>query len=370
MALTQVQYGILTPDVQQDIGISFKNRIINGAMRIDQRNAGAAVTNANSYIVDRILSEVYGAATGRWTAQQVTDAPSGFTNSFRITVTTADASPGANFAYAFAEQRIEGNNVADLNFGTASASPITLSFWVKSSITGTFSVVFSSLEGRVYAAQYSIVAANTWEYKTITVPGDTTGTWLKSNGQGLSVRFGHGGSSVSIAPNSWGNAAVGILGATGNTNLMATNGATWQITGLQVEKGTTATAFDYRSHGTELALCQRYYLSTLQESFPAHLHTLGTGNYVTHGIYSFPVEMRSNPTVALFAYHLDSGGSNVGDGRNGMKRYIAGGTINYFTHTFGYGVRSTRKGIVAVNMGENTTNNEHYAAGFTATSEL
>ncbi len=159
----------------------FRNRIINGDMRIDQRNAGASVTATNSvrYTVDRFACFA-GAPSGAgvFTAQQVSDAPAGFTRSLRATVTTADTTASADSQYFFA-QYIEGNNIADLGFGSASASSITLSFWVKSSLTGTFAGgVNNSAGNRSYVFTYTINSANTWEYKTITISGDTTGTWL------------------------------------------------------------------------------------------------------------------------------------------------------------------------------------------------
>jgi hypothetical protein len=277
----------------------FRNRIINGDMRIDQRNAGAAVTNANGYVVDRILSQQYGGATGRWTGQQVSDAPANFINSYKITVTTTDSAPSANYAYVYAEQRIEGFNTADLSFGTANAKTVTLSFWVKSSITGTFSVVLGNASGnRFYASTYTISSANTWEYKTVTISGDTTGTWETTTSTGILVRFGQGGSSVSISPGSWTAPASGSIGATGVTNLMATNSATWQITGVQLEVGSVATPFERRPFGTELALCQRYY-QKLTSTASGQPFALGgvTSSTAGRAYTQFMVIMRAAPSA-------------------------------------------------------------------------
>jgi hypothetical protein len=239
---------------------AFKNRIINGAMQIDQRNAGASVTytTIQKFIADRFSVEKSNLSTLVATAQVVSDAPSGFINSLKTTITTAESS-GASSNFVGADQRIEGYNFVDFNFGTASASSFTLSFWVKSSVTGTYPVsFFNAGVNRAYLATYTISLANTWEYKTITVAGDTTGTWNTTNGIGLGFQFGLGGGTNNDGTaGSWSGTYKQRTSSC--VNLNATLNATWQITGVQLEKGTTATSFDYRPYGTELALCQRYY---------------------------------------------------------------------------------------------------------------
>jgi hypothetical protein len=225
----------------------FRNRIINGDMRIDQRNNGAAVTSG--YSVDRFVAVAAGA--GSLTVQRSTDAPAGFTNSLLLTITsTGDATSTMR-----PEQRIEGFNVADLGWGTSNAQPVTVSFWVKCSVVGTYAVRASnSVQDRDYIATYTVASANTWEYKTITIPGDATGAWLKDNGPG--IRFGFSVAAATlVTPNQWGTTGGG---ATGQTNLSLTNGATWQVTGVQLEAGSVATPFERRPYGTELALCQRH----------------------------------------------------------------------------------------------------------------
>jgi hypothetical protein len=242
-----------------DSSFAFKNRIINGAMVIDQRNAGASVTPTTStYTLDRW--NAVNSITSKYTVQQVSDAPTGFINSLKVT-SSAATSLGAS-DYYYLQQNIEGLNVFDFAFGTASAATSTLSFWVKSSLTGTFGGVLSnSAANRSYPFTYTISAANTWEQKTVTITGDTTGTWLTTNGTGLRVDFGLGvGSTYSGTAGAW--AATTYVSATGATSVVGTNGATFYITGVQLEKGSTATSFDYRPYGTELALCQRYYEST------------------------------------------------------------------------------------------------------------
>jgi hypothetical protein len=227
-------------------------------MRIDQRNAGVAVTvNAatNVYTLDRWMA--YGQATdGVFTVQRVTDAPIGFNNSLKVTVTTADASIGASQIY-FVSQRIEGYNVADLELGKSTAKTFTVSFWAKSSVAGTYSVSFGNNVDRSYPTTYTINSANTWEYKTVTVVGATDGTWNYENGVGLIAHFDLGtGTSVRGTANTWANYPYGV---TGSASLISTNGATLQITGVQLEVGSKASAFERRPYGMELGMCQRYY---------------------------------------------------------------------------------------------------------------
>ena len=282
----------------------FKNRIINGAMVIDQRNAGAALTvnsgATNFFACDRFSST--GQATdGVFTIQQSSTAPTGFTNSLLSTVTTADASVGASQYYIAARQKIEGLNVADLGWGTASAATVTLSFWVRSSVTGTFGgALLNSAANRSYPFTYTINSANTWEKETITIAGDTSGTWLTTNGVGIDIIWSIGmGSTLSGTAGAWAGATY--FSATGATNLMATNGATIYITGVQLEKGTTATSFDYRDYGTELFLAQRYF--QIYNVTGANSQGICQGQCYTttaaFGAFNAPVIFRSVPTLTL-----------------------------------------------------------------------
>jgi hypothetical protein len=225
-------------------------------MVIDQRNAGASVTPAdNTYTLDRWQASQ--TVSSKFSVQQSSTVPTGFSNSMLITSLSAySVASGEVFAMA---QQIEGYNVADLNWGTANAKTVTLSFWVRSSLTGTFGgALANSNVTRSYPFSYTISTANTWEYKTVTIAGDTSGTWQTTTSTGIRVWIGLGvGSTYSGTAGAW--AGADYRSTTGATSVVGTNGATFYITGVQLEVGSTATSFDYRPYGTELALCQRYY---------------------------------------------------------------------------------------------------------------
>ena len=280
---------------QDNSSLMFRNKVINGCMRIDQRNAGAAVTITNSapYTVDRWLSYKTN-ATVVATVQRSTVAPSSFTNSALITVTTG-AATGASDNGLFS-QYLEGFNVADLAWGTADAKPVTISFWVRSSSTGTFGLGFqNSAQTRNYMASYTINSANTWEQKIVTIIGDTTGTWLTDNNVGLRMNFDLGaGSSASLSSGTWSTNTANNYGLTGGVKLFANSGATLYITGVQLEAGPTATPFERRPIGVELALAQRYYI-TGSFSFSILTAVLSTAE----GWSPFKVSMRATPAVSL-----------------------------------------------------------------------
>ena len=282
-----------------------RNRIINGDMRIDQRNAGAALTNNTvSYIIDRFNfdpSKTSGAVVSR---QRSTVAPPGFTNSIGCTITTG-GTPTATQA-ASLTQPIEGYNIADLALGTASAKSFTLSFWARSSVTGTHSGVISNAGfNRVYAFTYSLSSADTWTYITVTFPGETTGTWNTDNTVGMYVSFNYGsGSSRLVSPGSWLSSPGAAYGATGSVQLINTTGATFYITGVQLEEGATATPFERRSYGQELALCQRYY-----ETGKFGLDAYNTAGAPQSVYTTFQVYKRAAPTISsTFGYSNCSGG--------------------------------------------------------------
>jgi len=311
----------------------FVNRIINGGMTIDQRNNGASVTSAttNTFTLDRWVCGLTQAS--KFSVQQNAGAvtpPTGFKNYAGITSTSSYAVTSSDVF--FFEQRVEGFNVADLGFGTAAASTVTVSFMVRSSLTGTFGgCLRNGANTRSYPFTFTIVAANTWEQKTITVAGDTSGTWLSDNGSGLKLTFGLGsGATYAGTAGAW--ATAEYYSATGATSVVGTSGATFYITGVQLEKGSTATPFEFRSIGTEFALCQRYY-----EVFgiaPASLYVesnASAGGFALVGNWSFGVEKRANPTMTSSGTFttLNTTGSLVflsPSTRNFAAYYLSSGT--------------------------------------------
>ena len=272
----------------------FRNRIINGAMVIDQRNAGASVTNttSNLYTLDRWAC--LGSQSSKFTIQQNANSitpPVGFVN--YLGCTSSSAYTVGSGDYFQINQIIEGYNIADLGWGTANAKTIILSAWVYSSLTGTFGgALRNSGSARCYPFTYTISSANTWTQVSITIVGDTSGTWLTTNGHGIQVVFSLGmGSTYSGTAGVW--ASSNYASATGATSVVGTNGATFYITGVQLEKGSTATSFDYRPYGTELALCQRYYQR--QSGF---LAIAGSSTSAASCI-NFGTEMRASPSLSV-----------------------------------------------------------------------
>jgi hypothetical protein len=304
--------GITFPDSTNQFSggaFSFKNRIINGDMRIDQRNAGAAVTTTGSFPVDRM--RISDTTDGAYSAQQDSSAPEGFVNSVKFTTTTEDTSLTTTQSVVLS-QFIEGTNVSDLGFGTASAKTVTLSFWVRSSLTGTFGgALRNNGSSRSYPFTYSISVADTWEYKTVTIPGDTTGTWLTTTSVGTRVTFGLGvGPDRSGTAGAW--AGANYLSATGAISVIGTLNATWFITGVQLEVGSVATPFERRPFGTELALCQRYAWAVrgTNQFFNGFMRT--TTNFT--GSIQFPVTMRAAASLtsanSASYFGIGAGGSD------------------------------------------------------------
>jgi len=282
---------------------TMRNRIINGAMAIAQRSTSSLTVNSavgDVYPVDRFNAFVSG-STGAFTVQQSSDVPtgSGFKNSIVLTVTTADSSLATNDICAI-RQIVEGLNAYDLNWGTANAQPVTLSFWAKSSITGTHSGAFTNGDWtRAYAFTYTLSAANTWQYITVTAPGAPSGSWGNGNDRGIQVVFNMGTASANLsAANTWTTTSLVTVGATGSVQLISTLGATLFITGVQLEEGTAASPFEYRLYGTELALCQRYcpvwnFPSANANVANTFVYSTGTGGPFT---LANPVSVRSPVT--------------------------------------------------------------------------
>jgi len=332
----------------------FKNRIINGAMVIDQRNAGASITPTNGqYSVDRWVC--LASVASKYTAQQNAGAvtlPAGYIKYLGITSSSAYSVLTGD--YFNIRQGIEGLNVADLAWGTASAATVTLSFWVRSSLTGTFGGgIVNGAGDRSYPYTYTISTANTWEQKTITIAGDTTGTWATTNSNWGYIQFGLGvGTTYSGTAGAW--AAGNYLSATGATSVVGTNGATFYITGVQLEKGSTATSFDYRPYGTELALCQRYLpafrYDTSNTMLPSQLQFNSTT--AGRGMIAFPVPTRTTVTGATIssAAHFtcfDNTGTNTV--ASAMAAAVGG----------------TNGALIDANVASGATANRNYTLGIT-----
>jgi hypothetical protein len=311
---------------------SLKNRIINGDMVISQRNGTSSVNvSGTTYVyqtADRFYMGGLNGVTTPFTIQQVSDAPTGFVNSVKLTTNTTDALGTAATEYEF-QQTIEANNVSDFNLGTANAVTVTLSFWVKSSLTGLFGLGIRNAPtfNRSYVATYTISAANTWEKKTVTLTMDTTGTWATSgNGSALNIAW-----SLGVGSNGRGTAGVwqtgGQVQTSGCVNVVSNAAATWQITGVQLEQGSSATSYEWLPYTTELQLCQRYYWQRNSESSYAGVAAGGmNGASQARFVLPYPVPMRSAATVSI---------TNIGNliVNQGASDLIASGLTAYANST-------------------------------------
>jgi hypothetical protein len=326
MAITTVQGQMLTAPLTLTGNLTFsdssiqtaaaspyvlKNRIINGAMVIDQRNAGASVTPTadNTYTLDRWAARL--SASSKFSVQQSTTAPAGFINSLKITSLSAYTLGAGDFFII--QQAIEGLNTSDLGWGTVNAQTVTLSFRVYSSLTGTFGgSVLNSSGNRSYPFTYSIPVANTWTTISVTIAGDTGGTWLTTNGTGVQIWFGLGvGTTYSGAAGSWSGSTY--FGATGATSVVGTSGATFYITGVQLEQNTSATPFERRLYDKELISCQRYFEKSFEDgTAPSNggASTFSTNNGLAQGVcmngsfgggwIPWKVTKRATPTVTTY----------------------------------------------------------------------
>jgi hypothetical protein len=314
------------------------NRIINGAMTIDQRNAGASITQStsNQFPVDRWI--VAGDIVSKFTAQQSLTAPTGFINSLLITSLSA-YTVGASESFVLT-QYVEGLNVTDFGWGTADAATITVSFWVRSSLTGPFGgVVRNSASNRSYPFTYSIGSANTWEKKSITIAGDISGTWLTTNGRGLNLTFSMGaGASASGTADAW--SAASYASATGATSVVGTSGATFYITGVQLEAGSTASSFAHEFVGDTLQKCQRFYYKMGAVTPIANCYYASPAYCA--GNIDWPVTMRASPTVVVDSGHI----SLIGDGTFSS----ISGTVNrlqYLTFSLTAAVGYSARGLIS-----------------------
>ena len=311
-----------------------KNMVINGDMRIDQRNNGSAVSahNANLFPVDRFrcLENTDGSVS----MQRVTDAPTGFEYSLKFTVTGTDTSLTTN-QFTRALHPIEGHNISHLNWGTSNAKTCTLSFHVKSSVAGQYYInIFNNAANRSMVKGYTIDAANTWEKKEITIIGDQTGTWLTDNSAGIYIGWSQGSGPTYHTTTLDAYQGSFVMVKSDQTNLTATNGATWQLTGVQFELGEKATDFEHRSYADEIGKAQRYYWTTppspSNNQYYANQYT-ATHKFIT---VDLPVQMRATPTAT---YALVSGTAvNYLPDHNHWKAYVTSGYTDTATYKTNY----------------------------------
>jgi len=299
-----------------------RNLIINGEMQVAQRGT-SAVTAGNNYAVDRFRTDF--STDGAFSLERSITTPADFKNSVKWTTTTADTSL-ASTQYAYFRQRIEGNAMSHLNWGSSDAKTITLSFYIRSSVTGTFGgAVWNDAFNRSYAFSYTISSADTWERKAITIPGDTSGTWLTDNSCGMNLTvLASAGSTYQGTAGVW--AGVGNVTAAGTVNIMNTLNSTYFVTGVQLEVGDTATPFEHRSYGDELARCQRYYEKITVPQYTNFVAVNNQFNSAMHAQFQYNVIKRTDPSVSVnkteYSYY------NVYNGSNGTGTLSASGESN------------------------------------------
>ena len=312
----------LIANVNNGSSLAAKNFIINGNQMVDQRNSGSALTASAShqYATDRFICRLGTSSSS--TIQQVSDAPDGFEKSMKLTIGTG-ASPSSSTGTGYFAHRIEGNNIAHLGWGSSGANTVTLSFWVKSSVTGSFGVTLSNFDvSRSYPSSYTISSANTWEYKTVTVSGDTSGTWKTDTNSGIEIWFDWGnGSNFKGTANTWAGADY-RGGASGTVNICATSSATWFITGVQLEVGEKATEFEHEPYCTTLTKCQRYY--QYQDIYFDKGGSYNSGGDALAYYYNTPFTefMRQAPTLTASAI-----GSNTGNATSRHGTTIVNGWL-------------------------------------------
>jgi len=304
--------------------VQFRNRIINGDMRIDQRNAGTAVSltfNSGGYYIDQFRTNSTSFTAGSATIQRVADAPSGFINSYKITIGATPFSGGTN-PYTFGVyQNIESYNLNDFKLGTVNASPFTISFWFKANNAGEYALTFIGYNPPTYSRYTTTftVQANIWTFVTKLIPstGALTGTWNSTNDIGLQVAIAsyQGTAGNASALNTWGS---GNVNSATSLNWPSIANATIQVTGVQLEKGSKATPFEFRPYTLELQLCQRYFAKTYEpettpgssSAYSGALKTTGlavTGTIsqnhpiAANTVWFFPVQMRAVPTCIVYS---------------------------------------------------------------------
>ena len=333
---------ITTADIADGAFQANKNLIINGAMQVWQRGTSATgVTNPGYKTVDRFRVSENGLGTAVFTHEQSTDAPDGFANSLKLTTTTIQPAVGADDRLSIT-YAIEGQDLQHLQYGTSSAKKVTLSFYVKSSLTGTYNIAFyaTNASNRLITSTYTINSANTWELKTITFDGDTSVAFTNNNAKALTIYFnlGAGSDKTSTDSTSWIDFADAGLCYGQTAQFQNTLNATWQITGVQLELGETATSFEHRSYGDELARCQRYfyrpfdYAGTDEDAdlgYPRFYAAVYSTGGITH--IEYPVTMRNNPVLT----YTVNGGTIDSDLSSYTKAQLRDtNDITFFVHNF------------------------------------
>ena len=309
--------GHVTVDGQQlptSGALSHRNLVINGDMRAAQRSTSeTGVGGAFVYTtVDRFMLRNTGTTTARYTNTQSTDAPDSFGYSYKLETTTAKGTLSAT-NYQGVSTRLEGQNLQNLGYGTNSSKYLTLSFWVKSSTTGQYSCHFSNWNGgRNISKTYTINSANTWEQKSITIPGDSTAI---ANDNALGMEIGWVLASGSFYNDgtdgsTWHNTSDSGKRHSGQSvEFGGTIGDTWYLTGVQLEVGEKATPFEHRSYGDELARCQRYFVALHD---PPLRGVFGTTTVVNRCVTSLPTTMRQNPTYTTTGTYDIYDGASIG----------------------------------------------------------
>jgi len=312
--------------------LSNRNLIINGAMQVHQRGGTTTMNDGQSYSLDRFQG--FASAGGTYTITQDSDTPSGegFTNSLKVAVTSADSSLASGDYYVI-DQRIEGNVFAQAGFGTSGAKAVTLSFFVRSSVTGSHGGSLSnSAANRSYPYTYTVSSANTWEYKTITISGDTTGTWLTTTGVGARLYWGLGAGSTASGPaGAW--AAAEYRTAASTVAPISTGSATWYITGVQLELGEQATPFEHRSFADELARCQRYFfkLTDLADGAGTFGHLYNNESAKRTIEIQYPTTMRTSPTLTVTCPNTVDTSYIQPDGSTSVISGVNAAYATYFT---------------------------------------
>ena len=312
-----------------------KNLIINGAMTVDQRHSGSSFTVVNGNGVTGVIADrfrVNEASGAEFTAQRVSDAPVGFEYSSKITVSTADASLGSTEFHRVI-QPIEGKDISNLNWGTSNAKTLTLSFYVKSSVTGQYYIsVFNNAADRTLLKGYTIDSADTWEKKTITIVGDQSGTWLTTNAAGIYLMWSLGTGSTYQSSTLDAYQAGFYMAKSDQVNIAASVSSTWQLTGVQLEVGDVGTAFEHEDFATTLAKCQRFFENVEWNGYVLFGNSYSTTQWLLQQII-WKVEKRVAPTLTYPT--IGTSANTVGITENTANYVTQGSVIRAFITTTG-----------------------------------